>query len=544
MIGLIPLLLVLAPTAPDTYIVTGTIVDHLQNRPLHTILVTLTSTQDRRLTVSEITGADGRFGFNNVPAGKYTLSAQRRGNSRPQLYREDGGYSTAIAVGPGLPSQNIVFPLEAPGSISGTVLDQNGDPPATAHVWLYRKTVSGGKPEIQIAGQRQVDRSGSFHAGHLGPGTYFVAVSGRPWYARSFPQGPVTLSGGLPMAAPPNSEFDVVYPVTYYGDTTDPAAAAPINLAEGGSATIQINLRAVPAVHVDLGPELQDGRSHNLMRNTFLAVETVGGNTMPVFANMMGMGINGRQELGVAPGHYILHTTAFDNSSGAMRGTMGPGARIDIAGNTSITPGDLKPTSLSGQLRFEGSEVPRGQTFLLFSCGNRPFSVRVLKDGSLQPDGQAIRPGHCEVTLGNAPGFYLKTIAAGVGDAKASADTVELAEGVDNRITAVAAKGAMSELNGFTVQNEQPLSSAMVLLLPEDPARASLIRRDQSDSDGSFLLRDILPGRYTLLAIDNGKDLAYRDPAVIQPYLAQGVTLELPRTDKTPVRVNVAARRE
>ncbi|HEY3454692.1 MAG TPA: hypothetical protein VGK64_08840, partial [Bryobacteraceae bacterium] len=338
----------------------------------------------------------------------------------------------------------------------------------------------------------------------------------------------------------PNPELDVVYPVTYYGDTTDSAAAAPVNLAEGGSATIQINLRAVPAVHVDLGPELQDGPNHNRMRNTFLTVETIGGNTMPVFANMAGM--NGRQELGVAPGHYILHTTTFDNSGGAMRGTMGPGARIDITGNTSITPGDLKPTSLSGQLRFEDSEGLRAQTFLLFLCANRPFTVRVLKDGSLQSKGQAILPGRCEVTLGNAPGFYLKSIA--VGDAKASADTVELAEGVDNRITAVAATGAMSELDGMTVQNDQPLSSAMVLLLPEDPARASLIRRDQSDSDGSFLLRDILPGRYTLLAIDNGKGLAYREPTVIQPYLAQGVTLEFPRRDKTPVRVNVAARKE
>src|SRR5690242_6362745 len=225
-----------------------------------------------------------------------------------------------------------------------------------------------------------------------------------------------------------------------------------------------------------------------------------------------------------------------------MRGTMGPGSRIDITGDTSINPGDLKPTSVSGQLRFEGSEPPRGQTFLLFSCGNRRFPVRILKDGSLQSNGEAPSAGRCEVALANAPGFYLKSIA--VGDAKPSADTVELAEGVDNRITAVAATGAMSELVGVTVQNDQPLSSAMVLLLPEDPARASLIRRDQSDSDGSFLLRDILPGRYTLLAIDNGKGLAYRDPAVIQPYLAQGVAVEFPRRDKTPVRVNVAARKE
>jgi hypothetical protein len=48
---LVPVLLLFALRASDTFIVTGTMVDHLQNRPLNYILVTLTSTQDRKLTV-------------------------------------------------------------------------------------------------------------------------------------------------------------------------------------------------------------------------------------------------------------------------------------------------------------------------------------------------------------------------------------------------------------------------------------------------------------------------------------------------------------
>src|SRR4051794_1826912 len=124
---LVQLLFLLAFGGADTFVVTGTLGDHLQHRPLNYILVPLTSTQGRKLPVSTIAAADGRFGFNNVAVGKYTLSAQRRGNRQQQLYRQDDQYSTAIAVGPGLAAQNIVFPLEAPGSITGTVLDQNGD---------------------------------------------------------------------------------------------------------------------------------------------------------------------------------------------------------------------------------------------------------------------------------------------------------------------------------------------------------------------------------------------------------------------------------
>ena len=521
---LVPLLLLLAWRAPDTFIVTGTVVDHLQNRPLNYVLVTLTSTQDRKLTVSTITAADGRFGFNNVPAGKYSLAAQRKGNSQPQSYHQDDQYSTAIAVGPGLAAQNIVFPLEAPGSISGTVLDQSGEVVRGAQVWLFRKAVSNGKSQIQMLAPRQADNSGAFHAGHLGPGAYFVAVSARPWYARSFPQ----------IAGQPNPEMDVAYPITYSGDTTDAASASPINLTEGGSATVQINLRAVPAVHVDLGAaSVTTGAPEGPRPPPLLAVETFDGNTIPISPNMVG--VNGRQELGgVAPGHYVLRTMTLEG----QRGRTGPASGVDITGNTTIAPEDLKTTSLSGQVTFEGAAQP---LFLQFACGNKTFVGRVLKDGSFRVTGEAPDSGHCEVALTNPPGFYVKSVAA--RGAQPAADGFDIVKGVDNRLAVVVTKGATSQLDGVTVQDDKSFSSAMVLLLPEDPTRVLLIRRDQSDSDGSFSLPNVLPGRYTLLAIDNGKELAYRDPAVIQPYLAQGAALEFPRTNNASVKVNVIARR-
>ena len=54
-----------------------------------------------------------------------------------------------------------------------------------------------------------------------------------------------------------------------------------------------------------------------------------------------------------------------------------------------------------------------------------------------------------------------------------------------------------------------------------------LFRRDQSDSDGTFTLREILPGRYTVVAIERGWELDWQDPAVLKPYLARGEVLDV-----------------
>jgi hypothetical protein len=81
----------------------------------------------------------------------------------------------------------------------------------------------------------------------------------------------------------------------------------------------------------------------------------------------------------------------------------------------------------------------------------------------------------------------------------------------------------------------------MVLLLPQDMSHSLLIARDQSDSDGTFTLRDIHPGRYTLVAIDDGRDLAYQDPAVMKAYLGAGSVLEFPLRSDNPVKVTVLA---
>jgi hypothetical protein len=75
-------------------------------------------------------------------------------------------------------------------------------------------------------------------------------------------------------------------------------------------------------------------------------------------------------------------------------------------------------------------------------------------------------------------------------------------------------------LDAFFSRQSQANQFAFVLQI--DVKITSLYHRDQGDSDGSFLMSPLFPGRYTLLAIENGWDLEWSDPDVLFRYLPTG----------------------
>ena len=80
----------------------------------------------------------------------------------------------------------------------------------------------------------------------------------------------------------------------------------------------------------------------------------------------------------------------------------------------------------------------------------------------------------------------------------------------------------------------------MIVLVPQDPGNnLPLFRRDQSDSDGTFTLANVVPGQYTVLAIANGWDLEWANPTVLQPYLKSAQTVQVPSGGKLDVKVQV-----
>jgi len=83
-----------------------------------------------------------------------------------------------------------------------------------------------------------------------------------------------------------------------------------------------------------------------------------------------------------------------------------------------------------------------------------------------------------------------------------------------------------TRLEGFARRGGKGVAGVMVELVPRDRAALDgLVRRDQSDSDGSFSLRDVVPGDYTLVAIEDGWDLDWLQPQVMARYLPGGIAV-------------------
>jgi Carboxypeptidase regulatory-like domain len=516
-----------SPAPGNGYTVAGIVLQRGSNQPLKHVQVALTSVEHRDRQLFYITSGNGQFVFSGLAPGKYSLEAQLHGFA--QAFHGNEDYSTAIVVGPALDSEHIRFFLDIPAAISGSVVDQDGEGVRDAQVFLFHRGVFSGRYRTIMQAQANTDSSGTFHFGQLRSGTYFVAVSARPWYALNSPmQGQAENSGQNGNA----SELDVAYPVTYYPDALDPSTAAPITLSQGGVADLTITLRAVPALRIEVNASSQ--------QNLNFGISAVGPGDVPIPINAGQFGDENRRGLlGLAPGHYVVTLQRFDPRSGSLR--SGGTKTIDLTANSTLDLNDLPTTTISGKVSMEGSEHPDGLSVWLVNINSRSATGgSVAPDGSFKVERGSISPGQYELRLGNTPEFYIKSIA--VTGAEYSNALLNVAEGASIQISIVAAKG-LTHVKGVAIKDDKPFPGAMVLLIPQNANPGGYIPRDQSDSDGTFILNFAAPGRYALVAIDNGRNLAYRDASAIKPYLEQAQIIDVPLQADAAVKVNVQHRR-
>jgi hypothetical protein len=149
-----------------------------------------------------------------------------------------------------------------------------------------------------------------------------------------------------------------------------------------------------------------------------------------------------------------------------------------------------------------------------------------------------VPPGRYEVVLQGRPNIFLTGLTA--KGAEAAGRYVTVGAG-DSTLTVQVASGRAS-LSGVATLDGKLSVGAMVLLVPitiEDRNSITVLREDQTNTDGSFDLANIIPGQYILVAIDHGWEINWGDPSTLRRYLMQGVPVDL--KSSAIVKQNVTA---
>ena len=527
--------------SPQGYRIAGVVVNSLTGQPIADASVGIAPTANAdgdEVLRSVTTGSDGRFAIAGLARGKYSLMATARGFSE-QFFEHHGNFATAIAVGPDLDSEGLVFRLDPDSAVEGAVADDGGEPVQNAMVRLFEQRLQDGQHKTVLMNQVQTDDRGQYHFGHLLPGTYYVAVSARPWWAQQagLPVGPGTPARDA-VAAQEVAALNATYPLTFYPSSPDSAGASPIVLKAGERATADVVMRAVPAITLRVRtPYVQKGPGSFYMSGPQVSQPIFEGQLIPVLLAVVGTGEPGLQVVSLPPGHYVLKVEPLNDAGASNHGWY---QEIDLTADTELNAAAAPGfATVAGSVAFQGaSEVP-ANTFLLLSkpATGETFRSAISSKGELHFGSDGITPGRYNVLLENSHGFALNQILA--SGAKVTGRTLEITAAGAVTLKCIASRG-IARVEGVAQRDGKPVTGAMIVLVPRDLANnLPLVRRDQSDSDGTFTLSNVVPGEYKVVAIANGWDLAWSEPSVIQPYLKAGTAVHITGDGKVEVKVEV-----
>lgn len=493
---------------------------------------------------STLADARGNFSLTVPSAGRWQLSASARGFVT-QVFDEHDGFSSSVVLRASHPTETLTFRLPPEGRITGIVLDEAGDPVRSAQIALYR--VQAPVPGTVRAaptprGFATTDDRGRYKLAGLAPGQYRLSAQARPWYA----------TAGQPMnGSATDSTLDVIYPPTWFPGVTEPEVADTLVVKGGDNLNAEFHLLPTPAVHLRLQlpvPAAQENGAGPRPR-IFPQVQRVGS----FEAGMSGMSVSmtsggPRSEVdvgGLGPGLYQVNYQGGNQPPALIRVTADSQRTLEVLGASDFATVSVHLDGLPdpGRLQIVFTNPDTGEIFQTSGPGNTglrrrgPAAPRTVaqedppQNRVPQDTTVALPPGTYQVTLAGDSQIFLTGITG--EHAETSGRLVKVAAG-DAKLTLHVASGRAT-LSGTVMTMTAagdlgPDQGAQVLVIPAtmgDPGSITVLRRDQSNTDGSFDIPDLIPGEYILVAIDHGWNVNWSDPATLERYLTRGIPIAI-----------------
>ena len=513
-------------------VIDGTVVTLDTGEPLKKATVILWSHDNGEQSVYAITDAQGHFQLDKLEPGTYSLSALHNGFVKltyGQKKPGDPGVNLSLAAGQKM--TDVVFKLPRTGSISGHVMDEDGQPLARVEVKVYQRSGRNSKHQLGAVGGGLTNDLGEYRIFDLAPGRYFLRAS----Y-----QEPTEVMGIKPSSSKGPSES---YPPTYYPNTVDPAKAVAL-VVNAGDEILSMDFLLEPAHVVNIRGKvfcsIVGGADGNFSVRLAPRGEVL--NEFPL-VNGQVWRKEGRYEFrDVFPGSYTIEASWRVNQENySARRDLEVG-NSDMEGiNLTIMPG----VDVSGRFSWEEKppEEVRGAQVALRASGQGPFS---WNSGAFEvkPDGGFV--------VKNVPeGVYRPHIYTGSWDCFLKSARYGGADVRDGGLAVHAGADAALELKascraarieGVVLNGDSfPAAGVYVVAVPDGSHRDHdwEYRAELTDQNGRFLLRGVVPGEYRIFSWDSADDFDWYDAGQLKPYENKGLPVGVEEGDRKTLHLTV-----
>jgi Carboxypeptidase regulatory-like domain len=459
------------------------------------------------------TNAEGRFTIIGIPAGNYQVAIDRVGYVVPvEITR---GQITLHAAEK---KDNYKLKLVPVGSITGHVLDADGAP------------MEGLTVEAELAGKVErsatTDDRGQYRIGGLRPGKYRVRAK-----TQALPIPPEIRTDGT---------TEVNYGATYHPGALDSKSATALTVGPA-SDVIGIDIRMVRTPILRIAGKVTgapDGiKNLSVLLQQAGAFGSSGTQAKP----------DGSFEIWRAiPGKYTAIAMA-NNAGDVVRSVP---VDLDVAESDieNIELRMLPPEDVKGQLEFSDENAkPRppqqrpGQQPMQQTAPNAqqpsqqpvhriylrdPSNLAPFKTADIADDGsftlEKVSAGKYQVSIGGYPAF-VKSVR--IGQTAEDGPLLDIRSGAAGGALTVTLSSETGNIGGVVSDDKGPYPGGRVVV--RDTSNRNITQGAMSAADGTYTIKNLPPGKYKLLVLDEGETNLMTSEANLDDFDDRAETVEL-----------------
>jgi hypothetical protein len=488
-----------AQSGPKLASIEGRVVEAVTGAPVPKASVLLEE-RDAGLQLEAQSDSAGRFRFADLKPGHYYLSPSKTGFFA-------GREESFFTVRDGDEITGLQLKLERCGTISGHILDPDGDPAPGYAVLLWpvdrRRWNNGHRPIDQAT----TDSRGQYSFSGVTPGSYYISATSSGWEEPDH-LTLVDASGHITRVR----ELTTFYPSALSRRDAQPVRVATTQQVEGIDLQLQRGRLLTVTGKIDVPPASLGHYDLTVER------EEVG---IPLVADVSP---DGSFRIDLPPGEHRLSLNVNDSNRIYEIASASVSLTDADVSNIDLHPGRLARVRIRVVLEGQDQPLTQGAAFLLAPDENsNDLSAFPPRDGTYVFEN--VPPGRYRPHFNNAGG-YLKSVR--LNGQELTSPIIDVADG-SNLDILLTYSPKVAEINGdVELSADQPAVVPHVFVVaPDGDWNSEKTISPDIDQFHHFICGKLRPGHYFAFAAEENDAALWDNPAFLDALRSDAVKLDL-----------------